>query len=206
MLGRNIQQQFYLPTRTERMSSSNMVDTLLGDSSPTLTPCSTLNMTLPPKSSSMDTRISPLLTLMSYLPSLSKSSYHKANGEDPGEMIRALPALVRVPDEERTKGNVPAVHQSTPSVMISTNPLGASGQTAASSINALDVHQVATPSVAALRNRKRKCMSKTCEFEIRGKRPRYMHFIFGKGDIEHTPSATYTESAPAVPHIPPSDF
>src|SRR5258708_31858224 len=46
-LGRNIQQWFYLPTHTERMSSSNMVDTSLGDSSPTLTPCSTLNMTLP---------------------------------------------------------------------------------------------------------------------------------------------------------------
>src|SRR5260221_10856162 len=57
MLGQNIQQQFYLPTCTKRMSSSNMVNTLLADSSPTLTPCSTLNMILPPKSSSTGTRI-----------------------------------------------------------------------------------------------------------------------------------------------------
>ncbi len=33
-----------------------------------------------------------------------------------------------------------------------------------------------------------------------------MRFIFGKGDIERTPSATYTESAPAVPQVPASDF
>src|SRR5260221_14065341 len=33
-----------------------------------------------------------------------------------------------------------------------------------------------------------------------------MCFIFGKGDIECTPSATYTESAPAVPQVPTSDF
>src|SRR5258708_10941399 len=140
MLGQNIQQQFYLPTCTKRMSSSNMVNTLLADSSPTLTPCSTLNMILPPKSSSTGTRISLLQTLMNYLASPSKSLYHKANGGDPGEMIRVLPALVRVPDEERTKGNVPGVCQNTPSVEISTNPLGASRLTAASSINALDVH------------------------------------------------------------------
>src|SRR5258707_15033241 len=33
-----------------------------------------------------------------------------------------------------------------------------------------------------------------------------MHFIFGKGDFSRTPSATYTESAAAVPSIPTSDY
>ena len=44
------------------------------------------------------------------------------------------------------------------------------------------------------------------EFELRGKRPHYMHFIFGVGDISHMPLGTYTESAPAVPDVPPSDY
>src|SRR5258708_14438765 len=44
------------------------------------------------------------------------------------------------------------------------------------------------------------------EFELRGKRPCYMCFIFGVDNISHTPSATYTKSTPAVPDVPPSDY
>ncbi len=44
------------------------------------------------------------------------------------------------------------------------------------------------------------------EFKLRGKRPRFMRFIFGVGDIGCTLSATYTESAPAVPDVPASDY
>ncbi len=44
------------------------------------------------------------------------------------------------------------------------------------------------------------------DFEARGKRPQYMHFIFGKSDFGCTPSVTYTESAAAVPSVPMSDY
>ena len=44
------------------------------------------------------------------------------------------------------------------------------------------------------------------DFEFRGKRPCYMCFIFGIGDVGCTPSATYTESAPAVPDVPTGDY
>ncbi len=121
-------------------------------------------------------------------------------------MIGALLALVRVPDEEETKGNILRARRNTPSVGISTDLLDVSRQIATSSTSAPVVHRVVTPSIAALENRKRKCVSEIHEFEVRGKRPWYMRFIFGKGDIECTPSATYTESAPGVPHVPPSDF
>src|SRR6266436_570514 len=178
MLGRNIQKRFSLPTRTGRMSSSNMADISLADSSPTLTPSLTSNMILPHESSSMGTRISPLRTSMSYLLSPLKYSYHKANKEGTGEMIRASQALVKVPDVERTRGSVLGVHRNTPSVAISTGHPVASEQTAASSTNVPTVHRVVTQSVTAHGNRKRKCMSKTREFEVRGKRPRYMRFIF----------------------------
>src|SRR5258708_5678527 len=44
------------------------------------------------------------------------------------------------------------------------------------------------------------------EFELRGKRPHYMCFIFGVRDISCMPLGTYTKSAPAVPDVPPSDY
>ena len=67
-------------------------------------------------------------------------------------MIGASLALVRVPDKEKTKGNVLRACQNTPSVGISTDLLDVSGQIAASSTSAPVVHQVVTPSVAALEN------------------------------------------------------
>src|SRR5258705_13893753 len=97
----------------------------------------------------MTTRISPLQTSMSYPLSPLKSSYHKANKEGPGEMIRALQALVKVPDMERTRGSILGVHRNTPSVAISTGHLVASKQTAASSTNVPTVHQAVTQSVTA---------------------------------------------------------
>src|SRR5258708_17995962 len=200
MLGKNIQQQFYAHTRIERTSSSNMVGTLSAISSPTLTPCSTLNTILLPESSSMGTKISPSQTSTNYLLSPSRSSYHKANRGDPGEMIGALLALVRVPDEEETKGNILRARQNTPSVGISTDLLDVSRQIAASSTSAPVVHQVVTPSIAALENQKRKCVSEIHEFEVRGKRPWYMHFIFGKGDIERCRWGETQSRAPNQPN------
>ena len=44
------------------------------------------------------------------------------------------------------------------------------------------------------------------DFRLQGKRPRYMWFIFGKGDFNHMPSATYMESAAAIPCVPTSDY
>ena len=44
------------------------------------------------------------------------------------------------------------------------------------------------------------------EVTLRGKRPHYMHFIFGVNDTSCTPSTTYTESAPAVPDVPSTDY
>src|SRR5258708_39602241 len=44
------------------------------------------------------------------------------------------------------------------------------------------------------------------EVTLRGKRPCYMCFIFGVNDAGHTPSATYTESAPTVPDVPSADY
>ena len=203
MHGRNIQKWFYLHTHIGRMSSTNMVNISLADSSPILTPSSTSNMISLPTSSSMGTKISPSQTSMNYPLFPLKFSYHKANEGDLGETLQAP---VKVPDMERIKGNILGVHQNTPYVEISTNPPDASSQTATSSISVPIVHQAVTPSVIALKKQKRKCMSKTHEFEDRGKRPQYMHFIFRKGDIEWTPSATYTESAPAVPQVPISDY
>ena len=39
-----------------------------------------------------------------------------------------------------------------------------------------------------------------------GKRPRYMRFVFGKSEVGHTPSTTYTEVASPVPGVPTSDY
>src|SRR5258708_19495315 len=44
------------------------------------------------------------------------------------------------------------------------------------------------------------------EVTLRGKRPCYMCFIFRVDDASCTPSATYMESAPAVPDIPSVDY
>lgn len=93
-------------------------------------------------------------------------------------MTGALPALVRLPNEGKTKGNALRAHRNSPSAEISTNLLGVSGQIAISSTNALVVHQVVTLNVDALESRKRKCTSEVCKFEMRGKRPQYVFYIW----------------------------
>ena len=79
-------------------------------------------------------------------------------------------------------------------------------QTANSSTNVLIVPQVATPIPNVLGSQKRVIEPKVDDFEVRGKRPQYMCFIFGQSDVSHTPSATYTESVLAVPGVPASDY
>ena len=90
--------------------------------------------------------------------------------------------------------------------MNSTNQVDAGVQTADSSTNVLIVPQVATLIPNVLGSQKRVIEPKVDDFEVRGKRPWYMCFIFGQSDVSCTPSATYTESVLAVPGVPASDY
>ncbi len=142
--GRNIQQWFCSPTHIGEMSSRNMANISLADSSQTLIPFSISNTTLLPINTSMDTKTSPMLTSASSLTCPSKSTCHRDSREAHGEMTGAFLALVKVPDKEGVRGSTSVVHQNSPSVMNSTNQPGAGAQTANSSINVQIVPQVAT--------------------------------------------------------------
>ena len=66
--------------------------------------------------------------------------------------------------------------------------------------------QAVIPIPNAPERAKRKPTSKDPEYEHRGKRPHYMHFIFGRNNIGCTASATYTESSPPIPPVPASNY
>ncbi len=48
--------------------------------------------------------------------------------------------------------------------------------------------------------------SKGLDDQWDGKQPRYMWFVFGKSEVGHTPSTTYTEITSPVPGVPTSDY
>ena len=92
------------------------------------------------------------------------------------------------------------------SVENSIKRLAVDDQTVITTTNAPTVSWAAILICSVLEGAKRKLTSKDLEFDCRRKRPQYMHFIFGKNDVGHTPSTTYTESSPPIPPVPTSDY
>src|SRR5260221_1192888 len=160
------------------------------------------SLTRLPRSSSMVTKTSLSPMSASSLSSPIKFSYHKSN-EVVGPSTVVLLDPAKVQGGGGTRESTQAAHQSHPLAMNSTKCLGANGSTVDSPINALIVRRAVTPNPPAHTKQGRDSAS---EVTLRGKRPRYMHFIFGVDDAGRTPSATYTESAPAVPNIPSMDY
>ncbi len=178
------------------MGSTSLVNSLPASIFPL-----TLNMTKLHKNSSMATRICALPTLTNLPSLLTRSSYHV--NEEVGYLTTSSQVPVKVVEAGGTRGNNWVVPQNPLSAMTSTEQLGASSWTVNSAINAPAAPQAATLKPTAHTKQGREHMS---EFELRGKRPCYMHFIFGIRDISHMPLGTYTKSAPAVPDVPPSDY
>ena len=110
-----------------------------------------------------------------------------------------LGVLTQVLPREENK-SVVGTTQTSQSARSSTSHPGASDRTVDIITNVPTAIQAVTPIPNAPGKAKRKLTSKDPEYEHRGKRPRYMRFIFGKNDIARTPSATYTEFTAHSPH------
>ena len=203
MPGRNIQRQFYGHTHIGSMSSPIMGSTSSGSSWQDLTPITMLSMTKPLENSFMGTRNSLLPIPISSQTSPIKSSYLANTKGEPGGVTAMLPALAKVAGKGDIRESKLEALWSFPFAENSIRQQVVNDSTVNSSTNAHIVHQAATPNLTALAKRKRVLVN---DLESRGKRPQYMWFIFGKSDFGCTPSATYTESAAAVPSVPLSDY
>ena len=81
----------------------------------------------------------------------------------------------------------------------------ADDQSVAISINAQPATQAATLNIG-VPNWKRKIEGGLPGYISQCNCPWYMHFVFGKHDVEWTPSALYTESALPILKVPASDY
>jgi len=128
-------------------------------------------------------------------------SYH-ANSEGVAPSTPAPQVPAKVPNTEKIRGSNLEALPNSPSAMNPTRQPVANSWTADSLTNA-PTAQAATLNLCVHEKRGRELMN---ELKLRGKQPCYMHFIFGVGNIGCTPSATYMESAPAIPDVPTSDY
>src|SRR5258707_11002366 len=65
---------------------------------------------------------------------------------------------------------------------------------------------VSTPSGSVPITRSRGKRGGEDKYQDDGRRPQFMRFAFSTGEVGHTPSTTYTETAFPVPAVPWSDF
>ena len=190
---------------TEWTSCQPMKNISLDGSTLISTPCFASSTTKWHKSSSIPTN-SPSLKPASSATSPKKSSSHT---QEEGGLVAPRLSSLEAPIQARLEGgkeSILGVTLTPRSAENSTSHPGADGPIVSITTNAPTATQAATPNSNAPEKGKRNVGSKDPEYEHRGKRPHYMHFIFGKNDIGRTPSATYTKSSPPIPPVPASDY
>ena len=200
--GRNISMQFTLPTHTTYSSLRSTTSILSTNSDQSQLRCESSAMTQLPGSGSMNMATLTLGTPMNSSTSLS---------------ITLEVAGVQVPEELGLKSQE---EDDAPEMEILTQVGKGKGipQSAVSSMQWEGAHRSPASSFIIARNAMgvihdgsarmvSKCQrSRDLGDRQDGKRPRYMRFIFGKGEVGRTPSATYTEVASPVPGVPASDY